>query len=131
MRRLKGVESAAVVIGRASDAQVRALAEGLLLGGYSFKLTSSEAASPALAITIVVERADARAEALRVGVVTASATRLARDLANTPSSTKTRPGWRSRQSRSRARAGLEVRVRDAGELRAGGFGGVVAVGMGR
>ena len=130
VRRLKSVESAAVVIGRASDAQVRALAEGLLLGGYSFKLTSSEAASPALAITIVVERADTRSEALRVGVVTASATRLARDLANTPSSTKT-PAWLAKQAVALARtSGLEARVRDAGELRAEGFGGVVAVGMG-
>ena len=131
VRRLKSVESAAVVVGPASAAQVRALAEGLVLGGYSFKLTSSTDSAPApLQITIVVERPEKRAEALRVGVITASATRLARDLANTPSSTKT-PAWLAKQAEALARkSGLEVRVRDAGELRAGGFGGIVAVGMG-
>ena len=69
VRRLKGVDSAAVVVGRASDAQVRALAEGLLLGGYSFKLTSSTGSADsdpaALSITIVVERADERGASRR------------------------------------------------------------------
>jgi len=55
---------------------------------------------------------------------------LARDLANTPSSTKT-PAWLGKQASGLARrSGIEVRVRDEKELRAGGFGGIVAVGMG-
>ncbi len=134
VRRLKSVDSAAIVVGRATDAQVRALAEGLLLGGYAFKVSSStdspDSDPTALSITIVVERADERADALRVGVVTASATRLARDLANTPSSTKT-PAWLAKQAVALGRkSGLDVRVREARELRDEGFGGVVAVGMG-
>ena len=114
VRRLKNFDSAAVVVGRATDAQVRALAEGLLLGGYAFKVSSpADSTSKPPSIAIVVEQAEARAEALRVGVVTASATRLARDLANTPSSTKT-PIWLAKQAVALGRtSGLEVRVRDA------------------
>jgi leucyl aminopeptidase len=129
VRRLKSVDSAAIVVGRAADAQLRALAEGLLLGGYAFKMTSATETPKPLSITIVVEQAEAP-EALRVGVVTASATRLARDFANTPSSTKT-PAWLAKQAVALGRtSGLEVRVRDARELREEGFGGIVAVGMG-
>jgi leucyl aminopeptidase len=130
-RRLKSVDTAAITVARRSpSAQVRALAEGLLLGGYSFKLTNSPKPDVLTSVSLVVDRADARADALREGVLTATAAFIARDLANTPSSTKT-PAWLGRQAVALARkSGLEVTVRDDRELRANGFGGVVAVGMG-
>jgi leucyl aminopeptidase len=130
-RRLKGVESAAVTaVRRSPAAQVQALAEGLLLGGYGFKVTNTPKADTLASIAVVVEHPDSMAAALRAGVVSATATRLARDLANTPSSTKT-PAWLGKQATGLARrSGIDVRVRDEKELRAGGFGGIVAVGMG-
>jgi leucyl aminopeptidase len=92
-RRLKSVDTAAVTVARRSPpAQVRALAEGLLLGGYSFKVTNTPKPEVLKSVSLVVERSDARADALREGVLTASAALVARDLANTPSSTKT-PAW--------------------------------------
>jgi leucyl aminopeptidase len=130
-RRVKSVESVAVTAARrASAANLRALAEGLLLGGYSFKVTSAPKPDTLKTIALVVDDAEKRAVALHDAVVTATATRLARDLANTPSSTKT-PVWLGKQAVSLARkSGLEVTVRDDRELRAEGFGGIVAVGMG-
>jgi leucyl aminopeptidase len=131
-RRLKSVESAAITVARRSTpAQVKALVEGLLLGGYSFKVTNSPKPETLTSITLVVDQlTDAISEAVAHGVTTATASALARDLANTPSSTKN-PAWLARQAIALARkGGLEIRVRDDRELRAQGFGGVVAVGMG-
>ncbi len=128
---MRSVESVAVTAARrASAANLRALAEGLLLGGYSFKVTSAPKPDTLKTIALVVDNAEKRAAALHDAIVTAAATRLARDLANTPSSTKT-PVWLGRQAVGLARkSGLEVTVRDDRELRAEGFGGIVAVGMG-
>ncbi|HZV26709.1 MAG TPA: M17 family peptidase N-terminal domain-containing protein, partial [Acidothermaceae bacterium] len=131
-RRLKSVESAAVTVARRSTpAQIRALAEGLLLGGYSFKVTNSPKPETLASITLVVDQVtDAISEAVAHGITTATASALARDFANTPSSTKT-PAWLARQATALARkSGLKIRVRDDRELRAEGFGGVIAVGMG-
>jgi leucyl aminopeptidase len=130
-RRLKSVENAAITVVRGSSgAHVRALAEGLLLGGYSFKVTNNPKPDTLMTVRLVVDRPSASAEALRAGIVTATATMLARDLANMPSSTKT-PDWLARQAQSLARrSGLSVVVSDERQLRAAGFGGVVAVGMG-
>ena len=131
-RRLKSVESAAITVGRRSNpAQVRALAEGLLLGGYSFKVTNSPKPETLTSITLVVDQlTDSVSDAVAQGVVTATASALARDYANTPSSTKS-PAWLAKQAAGLARkSGLSIRVRDDRELRAAGFGGVIAVGMG-
>jgi leucyl aminopeptidase len=131
-RRLKTVESAAITVARRSTpAQVKALTEGLLLGGYSFRVTNSPKPETLTSITLVVDQVtDAISEAVAHGVTTATASALARDFANTPSSTKN-PAWLARQATALARkSGLEIRVRDDRELRAEGFGGVVAVGMG-
>jgi leucyl aminopeptidase len=128
-RRVRSVETAAVAMPGGSAAQVRAVAEGLLLGGYRFKITNNPKPQP-LKSVVVVARSASSEKSLRDGVTTAQATMLARDLAFTPSSTKT-PQWLAQQARAVARrAGLEVNVRDERQLKAEGFGGVVAVGMG-
>ncbi len=131
-RRLKGVESAAITVTqRSNPAQIKALTEGLLLGGYSFKVTNSPKPETLTSVTLVVDQVtDAISQAVAAGVTTATASALARDFANTPSSTKN-PAWLAKQATGLARkSGLEIRVRDDRELRADGFGGVVAVGMG-
>ena len=129
-RRIRSVERAAVVLpANVAAAQLRAVAEGLLLGGYSYKITNNPK-PPTLKSVAIVARGASSESALRSGVTTANATMLARDLAFTPSSTKT-PQWLAQQARAVARkAGLEVVVRDERQLAAEGFGGVVAVGMG-
>ena len=57
-RRVKSVESVAVTAARrASAANLRALAEGLLLGGYSFKVTSAPKPDTLKTIALVVDNA--------------------------------------------------------------------------
>jgi leucyl aminopeptidase len=131
VRRLKAVGSAAVAVPRRANApRLQAFAEGLLLGEYAFKITTRPRAEMLQAITLVSDRADDLGAALSAGAAVGSATRLARDLANTPSSTKS-PAWLARQAQRLARDhGLDVAVRDERALRAEGFGGIVGVGMG-
>ena len=69
--------------------------------------------------------------AARAGEVTGHAVAWARDLVNTPSNTKD-PAWLAAEAGERL-AGLDhvsVHVLDPDDLRAGGFGGVLAVGGG-
>ena len=130
-RRVKSVPEATITIARSlSPNHVRALAEGLLLGGYSFKITNNPKPDKLTALRIVVDRPQVAAAAFEAGVTTARAAMLARDLANTPSSTKS-PAWLARQAQALARkSGLDVRVRDDSQLKAEGFGGIIAVGQG-
>ncbi|WP_347059577.1 peptidase M17 [Blastococcus sp. HT6-30] len=117
----------------AGAAEVRVAVEAALLAGYRFR-DSSRAHPPRLA-TVVVVLADAGdpavAAAARAAQVAAAAVAWARDLVNTPPSTKN-PAWLAEQAVDRL-AGLphvEVTVLGRAELTAGGFGGVLAVGGG-
>ncbi|KRE55653.1 leucyl aminopeptidase [Phycicoccus sp. Soil748] len=108
-----------------------ALAEGIALGGYTSPRWLSEGTTPskppASAVTLVGavdERAVLRA------VARARATMLARNLAVVPSNTKN-PAWMAAQARAIGRrTGLEVKVWSDRDLRAEGFGGLLAVGAG-
>ncbi|SCL26729.1 leucyl aminopeptidase [Micromonospora nigra] len=115
-----------------SGAAVRGLVEGLLLGSYRFRLTDAADDAPALAgVDVLVADPDAYAGALRSARTTAEMTRLARDLTNTPSSTKN-PQWFAGQVATAAAgvADLHLRVREPEQLAAEGFGGILAVGGG-
>ncbi|WP_052168811.1 leucyl aminopeptidase family protein [Actinoalloteichus spitiensis] len=111
-----------------------ALATGLLLGGYRFRVSADETRltpptfllRPPAALDRVVT-----GEALAEAGVLAEATSVARDLANTPSNVKD-PGWLADSAALLAEdvPGLEVTVRDETWLRDRGFGGVLAVGGG-
>ncbi|WP_405092280.1 leucyl aminopeptidase family protein [Micromonospora sp. NBC_01392] len=114
-----------------SGSALRGLAEGLLLGSYRFRLTEA-GAQPALArVDVLVADPDALADTLAAARVTAEMTRLARDLTNTPSSTK-HPAWFADQVADAAadRPDLHLHVRGPEELSAEGFGGILAVGGG-
>ncbi|WNV76596.1 M17 family metallopeptidase [Geodermatophilus sp. DSM 44513] len=113
--------------------EVRLAVEAALLAGYRFRDTSTP--HPPRLGTVTVVAADgadpAVTAAARAGEVAARAVAWARDLVNTPSNTKD-PAWLAGQAVERL-AGLEhvtVRVLDVEDLRAGGFGGVLAVGGG-
>ncbi|MER7166141.1 leucyl aminopeptidase family protein [Micromonospora sp. NPDC000207] len=115
----------------AVDSAVSGLVEGLLLASYRFRLTEA-GDSPALAgVDVVVADPAAHSRSLDVARITAESTRFARDLTNTPSSTKN-PQWFAEQVAAEVadRPGLTVRVREPEELAAEGFGGLLAVGGG-
>jgi leucyl aminopeptidase len=120
-----------VADGAAGDAQT-ALVEGIALGGYDsprwLGAGTSGAKAPKPPVPSVVLVGDVDADSVRAAATTARATMLARNLAVTPSNLKN-PAWMAAQARTIARrAGLEVRVWNERELRAEGFGGLLAVG---
>jgi leucyl aminopeptidase len=108
---------------------LRGLAEGLWLGAYRFR--EAPQAPRSSEITIAVRGAETYAESLEAARVTAAATWLARDLANTPASVKN-PAWFAGQivAEAATRPGLTVTVREPEQLAAEGFGGILAVGAG-
>jgi leucyl aminopeptidase len=108
-----------------------ALAEGLALGGYTSPRWLSEGTTPskppAAAVTVVGTGDEA---IVHRAVARARATMLARNLAVVPSNTKN-PAWMAAQARAIGRrTGLEVKVWSERDLRAEGFGGLLAVGAG-
>lgn len=137
-----------------SEGVVRAVAEGLWLAAYTFRLNRRRTQPIARiargerdsgpdaegttgpdeeqrVITLLVDDPDGRIDALADARTVAVATRFARDLTNMPSEDKT-PEWFAGQV-ERVAAGnedLRVRVRAGDELVSGGFGGIVAVGSG-
>jgi len=113
--------------------EVRAAVEAVLLASYRFRETSKP--HPPRLETVAVVATDAGdpsvAAAARAGRVTAESVAWARDLINTPSNTKN-PAWLAAEAGERL-AGLDsvtVYVLEPDDLRAGGFGGVLAVGGG-
>jgi leucyl aminopeptidase len=105
-----------------------AFAEGALLGSYDFKIGKAPDKGPVRSIVLAGGDADAVAR----GVVVASATALARDLANTPAAEKD-PAWLAGEAARLAappESRLAIRVRDEHALAAEGFGGLLAVGGG-
>jgi leucyl aminopeptidase len=139
-RRCKGRKTAVVVV---PDGDLSAFAEGALLASYEFRI--GEAAKKRPVRTILVRGSEAggqagdmasgtrgaeTAAALERGVAGARATALARDLTNMPSTEKS-PAWLAgRAQEIAAESGLTVRIRDEAQLRAEGFGGLIAVGAG-
>jgi leucyl aminopeptidase len=113
--------------------EVRTAVEAALLAGYRFREQSTP--HPPRLDTVTVVAADAADSVVTAGAhagrVTADAVAWARDLINTPSNVKN-PPWLAEQVVHRL-AGLPhvtVTVLGPEELRAGGFGGVLAVGGG-
>ncbi|MBG0815109.1 M17 family metallopeptidase [Planomonospora sp. ID82291] len=147
-RRGRGREEIAVVPPPgASAGSVAAFTEGALLAAYAFRIGETVLSSRPVASILLVtgdsgdsggtdgaagsaETAGTAAAAVEAGIArgraVAGAVALARDLANTPASVKT-PAWLAERA---AEQGVAVRVWDERELRAGGFGGILAVGQG-
>jgi leucyl aminopeptidase len=116
--------------GAARSAQ-SAFVEGLVLGGYSSPRWVGEGAKPSdppVASLVLAGTYDG--DVASRAVARARATMLARNLAVTPSNIKS-PAWLAAQARTVGRrCGLDVKVWTERELRAEGFGGLLAVGGG-
>ncbi len=152
-----GETAVATAMAGADDDQVRAFAEGVMLGSYRYSEKSDTVRDQAgqdqagqnqdkEASVLLLMAPGAQAVAApgtAVGgtgvsqdgpvgqaAVLATATALARDLANTPSVRKS-PQWLAdAASDAAAQAGIAVRVWNGQELAAAGFGGIMAVGSG-
>ncbi len=108
---------------------IEAFAEGVLLGGYRFRIRSEPDEAIPGAVHLLSADPEAAA-AVRRAVAVAQAVAVARDLANTPSAGKS-PQWLADEAvRITAGRGVDVRVWAEEELAADGFGGLMAVGSG-
>jgi len=124
------------------DEQVRAFAEGAVLGSYRYaeKAGTSEQLDKETEVRLLAgERPAGSAPdrghagplaAVDEAAIFAAATALTRDLANTPSVRKS-PQWLADIAAGiAANTGLSVRIWSEQELAAAGFGGITAVGAG-
>jgi len=135
-RSISNAASVALALPAVDTAHVRAVADGFLLGSYSFTdyKTGDSAERPA-EVVLLTDRArnkDAR-EALETSQVVAAAVARARDWVNTPpgnftpalfADAVTATHKESKGSR------LTVKVTDEAALKAGGYGGIIGVGQG-
>ncbi|HEX6873259.1 MAG TPA: leucyl aminopeptidase [Micromonosporaceae bacterium] len=115
---------------------LRAIAEGALLGTYRFAgyktKPSPNRRDPVKSLTInVVDAGDkvVKAEVKRAAAVVGAVART-RDWVNAAPNELRPPTFASAVANAATAAGLEVEVLDEKALRKGGFGGILAVGMG-
>ena len=110
---------------------VRAAAEGLLLGAYAFTAYRSddEGRAPVGRVDLTGDP-EADADALRVGTAVAEAVAAARDLVNTPPNDLYPASFAERARELAEAAGVTVEVLDEAALAEGGYGGVLGVGQG-
>jgi len=116
---------------------LRAVAEGWLLGSYRFTdyLSTTRAAAKEPVATVVLLGLDAAAAkaakpVLARAAVVADAVALVRDLVNTPPADLPPAVFADRAKALAAKHGLEVEVLDDKALRKGGYGGLTGVGQG-
>jgi leucyl aminopeptidase len=115
---------------------LRAIGEGALLGTYRFAgyktKPQPQRRNPVKNVSVhVADAADkvARAEAKRAAVVVAAVART-RDWVNTPPNELRPPAFAKQVEAAATGAGLAVEVLDEKALKRGGYGGILAVGMG-
>ncbi|HEU4347194.1 MAG TPA: leucyl aminopeptidase [Actinoplanes sp.] len=140
VRALAGSGTVALALPLPDDADapgvLRAILEGALLGSYRFAGYKTKPQpgrrDPVSAIQVHVPdagEAAARAEVARAEVV-ARAVRLTRDWVNTAPNELRPPQFADAVVAAAQGTGLEVEVLDFDQLKAGGYGGIVAVGQG-
>ncbi|MCW2545225.1 MAG: Leucyl aminopeptidase [Frankiales bacterium] len=130
VRRSKSATSLALDL-RSVDldaAALRGLVTGLTLAAYGFTQKANAEPRTLTDITLVVAKPAAHKAALASALALVEATASCRDLINTPPMEKS-PQWLATEAVSLLKD-LKPHVRDDKQLKAEGWGGVVAVGMG-
>lgn len=111
---------------------VEAAVEGLLLGGYRFETFAPKKSTEIQEVLVWVAKEDvqsARKAAARAEIL-AGAINASRDVANLPGNLLNPEILAEQAARMARDAGLKCRVLDGRALKAGGFGGILAVGGG-
>jgi leucyl aminopeptidase len=122
-----GVKAVAVALPARTAGEAEAVTAGALLGAYTFR---KYRATPAVSVAVTVLTGEGNAAAVRRGEVTANAVNLVRDLVNTSPLDLPPAALAAEAERVAGEAGLAVEVLDEGALAAGGYGGLIGVGMG-
>jgi leucyl aminopeptidase len=111
---------------------VGAAVEGLLLGGYRFESFVPKRTAPLVELVVLVTKQDlaaARKAAVRAQIL-AEATNASRDVANMPGNLLNPDTLATEAAEMAKRTGLKCRILDSRALKAGKFGGILAVGGG-
>jgi leucyl aminopeptidase len=120
-----GGKSVAVALPARTAGEAEAVATGALLGAYTFR---KYRATAALSVAVTVLTNDDAA--VRRGEVIANAVNLVRDLVNTSPLDLPPAALAAEAERVAGAAGVAVEVLDEAALAAGGYGGLIGVGMG-
>jgi leucyl aminopeptidase len=131
-RALSGQGKAAYALPASSPGQVRAIAEGALLGAYAFDRYLSKKAHPVREIVIVSDGARNKAmrESLRAATVVARHVNWARDQINlAPNDLYPESFAAEMQAHAKAHS-VTATVLDERQLRRQGYGGILGVGQG-
>jgi leucyl aminopeptidase len=129
-RRCADGKTAVTDVAGGQGEDIGAFAEGVLLGGYRFRIRSEPDEAGPGAVHLLASDPPSAAAAVSRATAEAQAVAVARDLANTPSAAKS-PQWLADEAiRITAGRGVDVRVWPEDELAAEGFGGLLAVGSG-
>ncbi len=135
-RSLAGVRRAVLALPADGPADIEAIATGALLGAYAFNTfrgvsKSDQKSLLGSAVIAGFAPADKSARAaVRRAQAVAESVQLARDYVNTPPNDLRPPSFASRAADAATEVGLEVEILDETALKAGGYGGILAVGLG-
>ncbi|MBD7997386.1 MULTISPECIES: leucyl aminopeptidase [Oerskovia] len=137
VRELKGAVSVAVALPAKDEAEVAAIAEGALLGAYSFTryrdgagaTKPGGAVSTIEVLTSLARGAKAKAAVERAATI-AAAVHATRDLVNTAPNDLFPAAFADIAKAAAKGTGVKVTVLDEKALAAGGYGGILAVGQG-
>lgn len=117
-----------------SAADVRAVIEGALLGGYSYPGVHGSQPDTATARTVEIDVLGGDAHAgqgdVTAAVEAARATRLSRTFVDLPPNLLYPSSFAHVAAHLARDAGIDVEIKDADALRAEGFGGLIGVGQG-
>jgi leucyl aminopeptidase len=135
VRSVSNAASVVLALPARDGAEIRAVLEGWVLGGYTFTTyqTGPVRQGPGDVVVLSdVARTKAAQQAAEVARVVSGATSLARDWVNTPPGDLTPEAFADAvlaEHRERKPAKVKVTVLDDAELRAQGYGGIVGVGQ--
>ena len=133
VRDLKDVGSVAVALPADSLERIRAIAEGVLLGGYSFTryLSENNTRPPGEAVVLTgLARNKAALNAVDEAQTVARQVNAARDLVNTPASDLNPVTFADYVVDQARGTKVSVKVLDERALESGGYGGILGVGQG-
>jgi leucyl aminopeptidase len=135
-RSLAGTTSATFALPQASKQDFQAIAEGALLGAYTFdefRGSSKADRKPALKkVTIYSKKAKDKSylQGIKRAEIIAKYTHLTRDLINTPPSHLTPDSFSQRFKKLATSLGVKVEILNESQLIKGGYGGIIGVGQG-
>ncbi len=131
-RELTGKKTIAYALPASTDEQIRAVAEGALLGGYAFDRYLSKLGGPIGEVVVLtgLARSKSAKKAVNVAQTVAAAVNLARDLVNDPPN-HLYPESFAKQMKTLAKTSkVTVDVMEEDALEAKGYGGMLGVGKG-